>query len=435
MNFNRIKYLPFIALALCSCVEMDELSDADGNPVICPGFNVLSEPVAPPKEASAPLSSISKEATAGNNKFALDFYVASSSAGDGNVCVSPFSVGNVLAMIANGDDGASRDEILSLFGLKSGEEGTAELNSYYQTLLSNLPNLDETQCFFTNSLWCDPQIPIRPDFEKTVSSYFYNVKLGISPQGEMGREAINQFVRTNTYRLIDNFLKDPIDSSVAFLNTSYFKGCWTYTFPEEFTKEKDFLNIDNTTSSVPFMKTLAACEYAKSENGTEALRLPIGKDVDNFSMTFILPSAGINYQACEEVMTEALLNEIDDNFAEELMSVSIPRFESLTDNFNAMEILSGMGLKKTCDPDSGFPLIVDYPQPFYLNTFIHACKIIVNENGTEGAAASMGGILISPGDNDKPQWREIVFDRPFVFLIRENSTGTILFIGSVKKLP
>lgn len=435
MNIRLIKYLPFIALAVCSCVEMDELTDAGGNHVICPGFNVLTQPVAPPKEASAPLSSISKEATAGNNKFALDFYVASSSARDGNVCVSPFSIGNVLAMIANGDNGASRDEILSLFGFKSGEEGIAELNAYYQTLLSNLPNLDETECFFTNSLWCDPQIPIRPDFEKTVSSYFYNVKLGISPQGEIGREAINQFVRTNTYRLIDNFLKDPIDSSVAFLNTSYFKGSWTYAFPEEATKEKDFLNIDNSISSVHFMKTLASCKYAKTENGTEALRLPIGKEGGDFSMTLILPTIDINHQACEEVMTEALIKEIDDNFVEKLMIVSIPRFESFTDNFNAMEILSGMGLKKTCDPDSGFPLIVDYPQPFYLNTFIHACKIKVNENGTEGAAASMGGNDLSLGNDDNPQWQEIVFDRPFVFMIRENSTGTILFIGSVKKLP
>lgn len=113
--------------------------------------------VTPPASASAPLNSISPEAVGNFNDFSLRFYLANSEKTRDNVCVSPFSVGSVLGMIANGDDGEARDEILEVLGFEESDKGIEELNTYYQTLLSNLPNLEEdTTCNVTNTLWLDP---------------------------------------------------------------------------------------------------------------------------------------------------------------------------------------------------------------------------------------------------------------------------------------
>ncbi len=427
MNKRGRKLLPLFAIALCACSAIDDLDNFQPEPVICPGYDILSVPVAPPTEASASLANISKDVIDGTNRFAVDFYLANSNlSNDDNVCVSPISVGNVLGMIANGDNGASRDEILSLLGFKTGETGLANLNNYYQTLISNLPNLDETACIFTNSLWYDYRIPIYQSFSQTITKYFYALNLGISPAGVEGMETINRFVEINTYGLIKNLLEKPMDMYVAFLNTTYFKGQWSNSFDKQLTNEQEFVNLDCTLSMVPFMHIKTECEYAIAEDGTEAIRLPYGKEGKNFSMTFILPSSQINHVPLDEALSNGNLQQLENNFKLKELFISIPKFEIENKNDDTIDILKEMGLDNACNPSSGFPLIADYNSAFHLDNFIHATKIIVNEEGAEGAGASIGD------ENGEPQI--IYLDRPFIFLVREQSTDAIIFIGSVKKL-
>ncbi len=432
------KIIPIGILMFAACTSEDLMYEETTNPVICicPIQNLLDVPVAPPSEASAPLTGISKASVAGTNDFAVDFYLANSKVLKENVCVSPFSVGNVLGMIANGDTGESRDEILELLGFEKDETGMKTLNDYYQTLLSNLPNLDETTCIFTNSLWRDDFVPVYSDFSNIISKYFYNVDIPFGPSGEEGKEAINRFVRTNTRGLIDNFLDSPIDSSIAFLNTAYFKGSWKYPFEKELTDKGIFLNSDMSESNVDFMRSLTKYEYAETEYGCEAIRLPFGENGANFYMTLMLPSIQANRPATnpDEVFEKDILKEFEENFQSEMILLNLPKFEASTKNSNTIDILKTMGLSKVCEPTAGISHIVDYQDPFFLNCFIHVSKLIVNEDGTEGAASSIGGFGGSTGPDLPNGFREITFDRPFGFMIQERTTGAILFIGSVKKL-
>ncbi len=384
--------------------------------------------VTAPDVPSAPLSSITPETVSDCNEFSFKFYLANSESIHGNLCVSPFSVGAVLGMIANGDDGDSRNSILKMMGVDESETGLEAINTYYQTLLSNLPNIeDEVTCNVTNTLWCDPsRYRIRKAFMDAIFDHYYAYGIGIKPSGEDGRKAINEFVNKNTNGLITDFLKSPLKIDLAFLNTLYFKAGWSRGFDEWMTQKGAFLDIDGKVQETDFMWRVDWAEYGVSDDGTEAIRLNYGVN-EQFSMTCILPSSLINHLALDEVLTKANLNAINKSIKEEYVFLKLPKFEIETNNYNTIDILKSLGL------DCGkFSLITD-SSDFLHNTFIHATKIKVDENGTEGAAVSLGGMdeSLCPGDGNSII-REIVFDRPFIFYIQENTTGAILFIGAVK---
>lgn len=437
---NRI-FSAFAALALgllvvsCTGETVDYSEPTVTHPELSDPTGDLSDKlpdVAPPSVASAPLSSIPAYAIEGFNDFSLRFYLANSESTRENVCVSPLSVGTVLAMIANGDDGMGRNEILKLLGFKESEAGLNALNKYYQTLLSNLPNIEEDiSCNTTNTLWCDPsKYRIRKSFMQAITDSYYAYGIGINPSGEEGKNAINEFVGKNTHGLIDEFLTSPLKVDLAFLNTIYFKAGWSLGFNEDFTKKRPFHDICGKLKETDFMFRCNIMEYAVTGDGTEAVRLNYGK-LQQFSMTCILPSSHVSL---DEALTYDNIKSINVNLKEEYMIAWLPKFEVETNNPKTLDILKGLGLEKVCGEGSRatFSLITESDE-FYLDCFIHATKIKVDENGSEGAAASLGGmeLTLGPGDENNAI-REIVFDRPFIFYIQENTTGSILFIGSVK---
>ncbi len=411
-----------LGLMIVSC--SGETVDYSEPPVTPPEVTDLPD-VTPPAAPSAPLKSIAPETVADFNEFSLKFYLANSQGGHENLCVSPFSVGAVLGMIADGDDGDPRNSILKMMGFEENETGLEALNTYYQTMLSNLPNIEEgIDCNVTNTLWYDPsRYLIRKNFMDTITDYYYAYGIGINPGGNVGKEAINEFVDKNTNGLIKNFLKTPLQIDLAFLNTLYFKAGWRVPF-NELDKEKGrFLDIDGKVQETDFMWRTDYTEYGVADDGTEAIRLNYGEK-KQFSMTCILPSSRINHIALDEVLTVENLNALNKSMREEFMYVKLPKFEIETNNENTIDLLKSLGLN--CGP---FGLIADSSN-FSLDTFIHATKINVDENGTEGAAACLGGsLMIGDGNSVIP---EIVFDRPFIFYIQENTTGAILFIGAVK---
>ena len=394
--------------------------------------------VVPPSVVSAPLSSIPADVIEGFNDFSRRFYLANSEKSHDNICVSPLSVGAVLGMIANGDDGEGRNEILKMLGFEESEAGLNALNAYYQTLISNLPNIEEgISCDVTNTLWCDPLVyRIRKSFIQTISDSYYAYSIGINPGGRSGQVAINEFVGKSTNGLIKELLKSPLDIDMAFLNTIYFKAAWSEGFDEFITSKEKFLDIDGKRHETDVMCKCDIMEYAVTGDGTEAVRLNYGK-LQQFSMTCILPTSRTNHIPLDEILTADNINSINQNMKEEYMIVRLPKFEVETNNPETLDILKELGLEKICSKENPakFSLITESNE-FLLKNFIHATKLKVDENGTEGAAASLGGMLESSGSGDENNAiREIVFDRPFIFYIQENTTGSILFIGSVKKLP
>ncbi len=434
---NRHLTIPafFMALMMISCAgETVSYSEPTVNPPSGEDTSVREiSYLNPPAIASAPLSAIPDEAIAGFNDFSFKFYLASSKGNRENLCVSPMSVGSVLAMIANGDDGDARNEILRVMGFEEGDKGLDNLNSFYQTLISNLPNIeDEISCNITNSIWCDPaEYRIINSFRQNISDFYYATHFGINPSGESGREVINRFVSINTKGLIDNFLSEPLNESItlAFLNTVFFKAGWTEGFSEYMTSRETFVDIDCKQQETDFMFSDRIAEYAMTDDGTEAVRLNYGKS-ERFSMTLILPSSRINHIPLDEVITPDNLRQINSNMKPEHMFVWLPKFEVGFDNPETIDILKSLGMEKICSNEMplNFSNIIEN-NSFQLNFFAHSTKLKVDENGTEAAAVSLGGMSNSvPNEKDI----RIAFNRPFVFFIQENTTGTVLFIGAVK---
>ncbi|MDE7347936.1 MAG: hypothetical protein K2N48_14490 [Muribaculaceae bacterium] len=389
--------------------------------------------VISPSIASAPLSSIPYESIDGFNDFSWKFYLANSECSSKNVCVSPLSVGAVLGMIANGDDGPARNEILKTLGFEESEDGLNALNAYYQTLMSNLPNIEEgIKCDVTNTMWCDPfAFRIRQTFMQTITDSYYAYGIGINPGGENGQKAINEFVEKNTNGLIKNFLSSPLVISLAFLNTLYFKAGWSQGFEEYATSKRVFLNIDGKEKETDFMFRCDMMEYAETEDGTQAIRLNYGEK-GQFSMTCVLPSSRINHIPLDEVLTTDNIRSINNGMKEEYVMMWLPKFEIESNNQKTIDVLKGLGMENICSGRYVFGRIAA-AEDFSLVCFIHATKLKVDENGTEGAAVSLGGMdnAVGPGF-EETSIHEVVFDRPFIFYIQENTTGAILFIGSVK---
>ncbi len=427
-------FYPFtglMSLALISCngetVDYSEPKQPD--PVVP---SEIPE-VRPPSMASAPLSSVPSEAIRNLNDFSLRFYLENSKKIHGNVCVSPLSVGSVLGMMANGDTGDARNEVLKALGFDESDEGLNELNLCYQTLLSNLPNIEEDiSCNVTNTLWCDlSRYSLYKPFSQAISDYYYATNVGISPRGESGKDAINAFVSKNTNGLIKNFITSPLEISLAFLNTIYFKAGWSECFVEDLTSKDSFYDIDYREKKTDFMMSNIYMGYSRSDDGTEAVRMNYGER-RQFSMTMILPTTLINHVAIDEVLTPENMEQLNANMKGESILLRMPKFEIEMNDANTIETLRKLGLEKLCG---------DYPTPFkdiaegvlfHLKCFIHATKLKVDENGTEGAAASLGGLVDSAGPGNENGFHEIVFNRPFIFYIQENTTGAIIFIGSVK---
>ncbi|MDE6856490.1 MAG: hypothetical protein K2J34_08500, partial [Muribaculaceae bacterium] len=207
----------------------------------------------------------------------------------------------------------------------------------------------------------------------------------------------------------------------------YFKAGWTVGFDEYATSKRTFLNIDGKEKETDFMFRGEMMEYARTEDGTEAVRLNYGTQ-GQFSMTCVLPSSMINHIPLDEALDSDNIKSLNRGMKDEYVMMWLPKFEIESNNPKTIDILKDLGLEKVCTGNSRFGMIANQKE-FYLQRFVHATKLKVDENGTEGAAVSIGG-MTEGGENIS--MREIIFNRPFIFYIQENTTGTILFIGSVK---
>lgn len=422
ISMNRLILTALSVLTLLAAGCSNDIKEEEPPFVICPnpGPSIMPTP-------EGELTDLTRSSINHINDFGVELLKNTMKVSEGNVCVSPISVSAVLSMLANGDTGDTRDEVLTLLQFDKGQEGLDELNFYNKTILSNLPSVDPaTTYIFTNTYWHDPLVFVREDFAERIADTMFASVIDYTPAGQEGMEAINQFVEINTNGLIKNFIEKPIDNiTSAFLNTTYFKGEWSDQFMEEATIEDDFLNLDGSISKAQFMRKTWV-EYAETADGTKAVRLPYGNG--NFHMTVILPTDQINHVPLLECLDHDNLEKINETLKMKHIAVELPKFESES-KAELLEVLKGMGLNKACDFKYGFDAIT-WNGSSVLALFKHAVKLIVNEEGTEGAAASMGGMIDSAGP-DPVEIPVVSFDRPFVYLIQENTTGAILFIGVV----
>ena len=364
-----------------------------------------------------------------NNEFAVSMMkdVMEMQEGESTV-LSPFSLYTVLSMVSNGDNGATRDQLLRTLGFEGGEEGLAQMNEFNSFMMTQLPELDtRAYALVSNSMWVGRNMPVLPSFTASIEKW-YSADVFSLPTltDNNAREQINAWCADKTKGMIPEFLKNNLNGDVAVLNATYFKGIWESGFKKENTAKAQFTNLDGSKSQVDMMRQTTHLHYAKTADA-EIVGLDYGNG--NFRMTCILPQAGTDLNAYVSRMTAASLQEDCAKAQSKECILRMPKFD-IGSNQNLTKLLERRGLDLMFTPGCNAILSGNY---LPIDAICQETRVSTDEGGTVGAAVTIAVWVGADPTVEPPKPVEVTFDRPFLFVIEETSTGTILFLGAVTK--
>ena len=378
---------------------------------------------SPPTSEPIDISEAEKTLIESDNKFGLKlFQVINEAQGDSNIFISPLSVAMALGMTLNGADGTTLDameQTLELSGLTM-----EEINESYRHLIDLLTGLDpQVQFDIANSIWYDENLDQpEADFLTRCQEYFGALVTGLDFRSPDAASTINAWVNESTNGKIEEIVKDPIqpDLLMFLINAIYFKGTWTYRFDPELTEEMSFYLADGSTTTCHMMAQRNIYEYRNYED-CEVLNLPYGCGA--FMMTIILPHWGTDVNDIIAQITPENLTDWWTGLPSDSIDVYLPKF-ALEFSMGLKNALTALGMGIAFIPGSA-DFSNMYPSvAVWIDSVKHKTFVEVNEEGTEAAAVTSvqmgyGGI------------EGFLADRPFLFMIRENESGTILFIGKI----
>ena len=366
----------------------------------------------------------------GNNEFAADFYSHLKDKTSGNLFFSPYSLSAALAMTYAGAAGETQKQMAEVLHFTVPEqelhEGMARLHSI---LLAGKTKGYELRV--ANRLWGQEGYQFLPEFLQATRKY-YGADLGVldfAQNAEAARQEINDWVARQTEDKIEDFLAHGVLNGLTRLvltNAVYFNGNWQERFITYATKDTPFHLSADKEVTVPMMCQGKHFRYRATDD-CQVLQMPYAKN--HVSMIVLLPKEIGGLTQLEKKLTHENLGEWAKGLSKELVIVYIPRFR-MTSQFNLKATLQSMKMTLAFDQKADFSRISPR-EGLYISAVIHRAFVDVSEEGTEAAAAT--GISSPkskpPLQSEKPP----VFraDHPFLFLIRDNRTGSVLFMGRV----
>lgn len=380
-------------------------------------------------KAELNLTDAESRAASAMHAFNDDFFKAACAQAEPgqNVVVSPVSASILLSMVANaaGDDAAA--EILRAIGT----DNLSTLNSLSSKYLSALPTVDEAVTMkFANALWYQQGHNMSPSVADVYKSLYkadtFEAQLQTNDPRVIAQ--INGWVENSTEGLIKNIISDLDPSTVALLaDAFYFRGKWTEPFEAEETSSKRFEGVSGT-STVDMMHRTGTQLYTQGD-GYQAVKMEMGKN-NAFEAIFILPAEGVNIN---DFVAASDFNSIASaSFYPERLDFSLPRFKTEPNSRVALDdALRALGINKMMDIHS-LKLFTEKVDSYF--SVFQKCALEFDESGAEGAAVTWSEICTSPGPGYEPEIIVVAFDRPFVFMVNECTTGACLFAGKVAGL-
>jgi len=406
------------------------------------GTSQTAAAVAEPPVARAPRPVLPVEqleaAEAGTRDFAVRLYQKLASK-TGNLCVSPYSISSALAMTYAGARGTTEQEMARTLGFTVPQE---QVHATFHTLSHNLTSeaaesnqrkADSILLRQANALWGDTRDTFLPAYLDVLGqNYGAGLRQVDFGQAEAARKTINDWVQDQTQGKITDLITRGVltpQTSLVLTNALYFKARWAEEFREANTSPAAFTLLDGTKVNVPTMHgTLQRAHYGVVD-GVEAITLPYRGE--RFVMTIVMPPAG-KFREFEAGLTAQRL-DLPDLFHDAMVplppptiQLSLPKF-TFTSAFSLKDTLSAMGMPNAFGPGADFSGM-DGKRDLFISAVLHKAFIGVNEQGTEAAAAT--AVVMQKSAAPRPPLRVNV-DRPFVFLIRDGMTGTVLFLGRV----
>jgi serpin B len=360
-----------------------------------------------------------------DNEFAFDLLKKTiTSSGETNVFVSPLSVSIALGMTWNGANGLTKTEMES--ALKMSGMSVADINDYYKIMQSTLPSIDPTtKLDIANSLWYKTGFAVKPDFLKVNSDYFNAYIKDLDFSKAWAVDTINNWCARKTNNLIKTPLDQiPTDGVMYLVNAIYFKGIWRKHFDTKNTTEAGFTNELGNQVKVNMMYQKDTFAYS-ADSYAQYLDMPYGNKA--FSMTVILPVDGKSTNDVLNQLTTDNWNNMLQFMPTKEVEVYMPRFKT-QNKFLLNDPLKSMGMNLAFSDNADFSNIANVP--LNISRVLHDTYVEVTEEGTEAAAVTVVEIgttltLVPP---PTPVFK---VNKPFLFVIREQSTGIILFIGKM----
>lgn len=365
-----------------------------------------------------------------DQQFAIEFFanVFNEEAAelDKNFMISPLSLSMALAMTWNGADGETKavmQKVLKLDGYTD-----QEVNEYYEKLREALLKTDpSTKLAIANSIWTNKNIKIKDDFIRLNNEYFNSTVESVDFSDANSVKLMNKWAADNTNNLITHVLDKTNPNALMYLmNALYFKGIWTSEFNSRNTSSKPFYSEDGQTKNVDMMHQKSSFNY--NENQTmQIVELPYGNQA--FSMIVLLPKEGNKLaDVTQELQNSNSWGNLVSGLRSTQVDLYLPKFK--TEYSRVLnDVLEKMGMGIAFEPGAA-----DFSRMTDADAFISFVEqftyINTDEVGTEAAAVTVVGIELTSYQPD----RTATFNanRPFIYIIRENSTGSILFMGAVK---
>lgn len=366
-----------------------------------------------------------KNFVADNNTFTLKFLKAVNDADKSgkSFVYSPLSITYVLSMVNAAAEGTTRAELQNTLGF--GNEEIKEVNGFCKTLIDGLPNVDTSvRIHIANAIYVNKNYKLKKQFQQDMKGYYGASAESLDFSSKKTLNRINDWCKKKTNGMIPEILSEVNPDAVSYLlNAIYFKAAWTNPFKERYTKMETF-TTENGPKKMPLMQQWE--EYRYMQNSVfAAVDIPYGDE--KWRMTVLLPEKGkkvsdvIDYLDKEGMSFLLKMRSRD-------VDLKLPRFETESTTEDLIGTMKKMGIIRAFD-NSQAEIRNMCNRDVYISNMLQKARIKVDENGSEAAAVTLVEIATLSACMDPLP--PVVFhaDHPFVYVIREASSGVILFVG------
>ena len=416
-TFKNIAMMATALLALSACSSTKKVSDNKSNDMtsmtteeddIDPEFMVLSD---------AQYDLVKR-----NNQFALNLF--SEVKGLGSSVISPMSVTYLMAMLANGAEASTREEIMATIGAKDFD--IDEMNAFYAYLMQRTKTADKhTTLNIANYIALNKEFQLKKKYASTIADSYKGAVEALDFNNPESTKRINGWCSEHTDNMIPSIIDQVEPSAVAYImNAIYFNGTWADKFDKNNTKKEQFNGYTRDIKYVDMMHRNAKYYYT-SNDAYSAVTLPYGSGT--YSMTVILPNEGKFIPDVTKALNAKSIASLRSNMDECIVDLKLPRFTTEM-KLSLKDIIAKLGAPSMFDTTrADFSSFAN--GNVYVSEMLQKAKIEVSEEGTKAAAVTMGMVKLTSIRPDEPRRVDFHCDHPFIYMIQDNYTGAILFMG------
>lgn len=378
------------------------------------------------EERDLVLTEQEKEVISLGNEFAFTMFdqLSKDITADENLFFSPLSVGAALTMTSNGAKGETLEQMLKALNIDGID--AEQVNAYYKKLITELPYLNRnTTINIANSIWYKDDFDVLGSFLAMNQNYFNAEIAALDFTSPQALNKINGWVNEKNQTKIPTILENiPADAVMYLINAIYFKGAWDYKFDKSKTKKDNFKKANGSTIEADFMEVEHTFNISSS-NGYQAVQLPYTDQ--KFDMIIVKSQDGVSLGDLKTTLQNpTAVRGLVEGFSGANLRLHLPKFKtSYESSLNNM--LKAFGMVTPFSDVADFTGITE-GGGIKISEVKHKAFVEVNEEGTEAAAVTSIGMVLTSA---QPGPFVVKFDEPFLFLIREASSGLILFAGQV----